>query len=592
MPPSPPIARQPQDEHPWKETARRVAWVAGVYCAVVAIILIVSYFRCRSFDPVDHRELAALKAELVRNPVDEALMKKIRALDLDLRRQYLGYLGRVQNAGWMLLGGALVLLPALHFTVWRKRLPRPGKYVLKPELAERDAAISRWGVGMVGFALAGLAAVLVNSSHSELSEALAANRQPAPAKTNGVQQVQSGSSLPTAEEIAQNWPRFRGPHGSGVSAFTNIPTAWNVETGEGIVWKAAVPFPSPNSPVVWGNRIFMTGANSQRSEAYCFDAADGKLLWTKPVGKVPPPGTPPPNPEDEEGRYFASSTGATDGRRFYVIFETADVAAFDYAGNQVWAKNLGKPDNHYGYATSLAVYKNFLIIQFDEGDEDSNKSRIIALDTATGNEAWKTEPRPVGATWSSPIVVTAAQREQLLACGSPWLMSYNPDNGTELWRAKVCYGEVTPSPVLGAGFIITANETICATKPDGSGDVTKTHVAWKAEDGIPDICSPLCDGANVYVLTSSGILTCYDAQSGKKNYEKELELDFKASPSAAGGRLYLASEKEGIIVAQGGPEYKELARCSVGEIVEATPAFVEGRIYIRGKNHLFCLGAK
>jgi outer membrane protein assembly factor BamB len=573
----------PGDEHPWKQPARRVAWVAAIYCAIIAVALIFSYFRSRATDPINNRDLARLKASLVQTPLDERLKSQIRTLDVDLRTHYLAYMARVQQSGWLLLAGALALLPALHYATWRKRLPRPGKYVLQPLAAEKDATRSRWAVAAVGALAGGLGLLAVNSSQSELAK-VAATKKVSTGQSNAVQQVDT--SIPTPAEIARHWPRFRGPSGSAMSAFTNVPITWNGTNGQGVVWKTALPYPSPNSPVVWGNRIFLTGGDSGQREVFCFDTADGKMLWHKPVGK---PGKPLPK-EDEEGRYFATSTCATDGRRVYAIFETGDVAAFDYQGNQVWAKNLGKPDNQYGYATSLEVCQNTLLVQWDEGDEEANKSKIIALNTATGAEAWKSAPRPVGASWATPILINTGAREQLIACGNPWLMSYDPANGTELWRAKICRGEVTPSAVFAGGFVVTANEELHATKPDGTGDVTKSHVAWKAQDGIPDICSPLCDGKYVYLLTSSGILTVYELASGKKAYEKEVEMEFKASPSGAGGRIYLAVEKGVTVVFQGGPEYKELARSSLGEEMSASPAFADGRIYLRGKNNLFCLG--
>jgi outer membrane protein assembly factor BamB len=276
----------------------------------------------------------------------------------------------------------------------------------------------------------------------------------------------------------------------------------------------------------------------------------------------------------------------------YAIFETGDLAAFDYQGQEVWQKSLGKPDNQYGYATSLEVYKNLLIVQWDQGDEESGKSVIYAFNTATGAEVWKTAPRPVGASWGTPIVAQTPQKPILVAVGNPWLMCYDPDSGSELWRAQVCHGEVTPSPIYAGGMVITANEELVATKPDGSGDVTKTHVAWKQLDGIPDICSPLSDGKYVYLLTSSGILTVYELATGKRMYEHELEMEFKASPSLGGGRLYFAGENGVTILAAPGPKFEELGRNKLPDTVYASPAFVDGRIYIRGKTHLYCLGAQ
>ncbi|MCX8155560.1 MAG: PQQ-binding-like beta-propeller repeat protein [Verrucomicrobiae bacterium] len=581
--PKPPA---PGDEHPWKEPARRVAWVAGIYCAILSVALVVSYFQSRRVNPVDHPQLAQWKAALVQQPANEKLKQQIRELDLELRAAYFRYVTRVQRSGWLLLGGALVLLPALYFATWRRRLPRPGKYVARPDLYERDARLSRLAVGAVTVVGLGAALWAVKSSQSDLEVVLA--KKPAPASPESRGAPSLDTSFPTREEMARQWPRFRGPEGAGVSVFTNLPVKWDGESGEGIVWKTPLPYGSPNSPVVWSNRIFMTGGNSGTREVFCVDADTGKLLWQQPVGK---PGKRLP-PEDEEGRFYATSTCATDGRRVYAIFETGDLAAFDFQGNSVWQKSLGKPDNQYGHSASLEVYKNLLIVQWDQGDEEAKKSVIYAFNTATGAEVWKTAPRPVGASWSTPIVAQAGQRLLLVANANPWLMAYDPDTGAELWRAQVCHGEVAPSPIVAGGLVLTANEELVATKPDGSGDVTKTHVLWKQLDGIPDICSPVSDGQYVYLLTSSGILTVYEVATGKRQYEHELEINFKASPCVAGGRLYLWGEEGVTILAAAGPKFQELGRNKLPDMVFATPAFVNGRIYVRGKTHLYCLGSK
>jgi outer membrane protein assembly factor BamB len=576
------------DDHPWKQPARRVAWVAGVYCALIAVALIYSVQRSRAIDPINNRELAGLKATLVQNPMDDALKARIRALDVELRREFLRHQGLVQKSGWLLLGGVLVLLPALHFATWRKRLPRRGKYVLQPLLAEVDNARSRLAVGVLAALVAGVGLWAVSGDHSDLEQVLMAKKAVVATTNTAMVAAAVDTSLPSAAEVAANWPRFRGPAGAAVSAYTNVPLTWNGTNGQNVLWKTSVPLFSPNSPVVWSNRVFMTGANSARHEVYAFDTADGKLLWQKQVGKE----GKQLSKEDEEGKYFAPSTGATDGRRFYAIIETGDVAAFDFQGNQVWARNLGKPDNQYGYSTSLEVYKNTLLVQWDQGDEESGKSILMALNTATGQEVWKTAPRPVGASWATPNVVNAGGRDQLIASGNPWLISYDPAGGAEFWRAKVCGGEVTPSAVFAGGFVISANEKLSVIKPDGSGDVTKTHVPWRGEDGIPDICSPVSDGKFVYLLTSSGTLTVYDLATGKKAYEKELEIEVKSSPSVAGDRVYIAGEKGVTFVVQTGPFFKELARAGLGEDVLASPAFADGRIYLRGRKQLFCVGVK
>jgi outer membrane protein assembly factor BamB len=353
-----------------------------------------------------------------------------------------------------------------------------------------------------------------------------------------------------------------------------------------------VPISGPNSPVLWGNRLFLVGANKSKREIYCFDAASGKIVWQKPVEAKSADPEPPTVMEDSGG--FAPSTAATDGRRVYAIFATGDVAAFDLEGKPVWAKNLGKPDNSYGHASSLEIHQNRLLIQFDQGTGKDGKSRLLSLDAQTGEIAWQSPPRPVPNSWSTPIVIQTGPREQIITCAKPWVIAYDPANGSEIWRAEVLYGEVTPSPIFSAGLVFTVmeGEKLSAIRPDGTGDVTKTHVAWSGEDGLPDICSPLSDGQRIYLLTTGGTVTCYDIATGKKLWEKETELSCHSSPSLAGDRIYILSDKGPGLVIQAGPEFKEIARTELGEEVLSTPAFADGRVYIRAKQHLFCLATK
>lgn len=600
QPKTPPPAKPAvADVHPWRQAARQTAWVAAAFCLIVSLVLAVNLFRRQAVDPINNPTLVALKTQLVKSPNDEALKKQIRAYDLELRAQYLGAVELGRRCAWMLFGGVLVLLPSLHYVIWRQKLPRPGKYVMNPALAEIDAGKSRWAVaGVAGvLAVAGWYGVSQASTGLTLAAATPAKTdaktaaakpsdaaKPAPAPA-------ANAPWPAPEEFAKNWPRFRGNGGLGVSAHKDVPLTWDAPAGTGVLWKAKIPISSHSSPLVWGNRVFLTGATPKNHEVYCYDADTGNLLWQKSVGAAVKEA---PKEDGGESSSAGANTGVTDGQRVYVTFENGDVAAFDYAGNQVWLKSLGRPDNGYGHATSLDIHDKKVLVQIDQGDgeEGNGKSAVYALDTATGNVVWQTSPRPVPGSWASPIIVKAGDKEQLIASGNPWLMGYSLTDGAELWRAKVCGGEVTPSPVFAQGLVISCNEKLCAVKPDGSGDVTATHVAWKAEDGIPDICSPMTDGERVYLLTSSGLFTCYDAKTGKKLYEKETDQDYKASPSLVGDKILLVSEKGVAVVAQAGPEYKEIGRYNVGEPVVACPAFAPGRLFIRGKDTLFCIGAK
>ncbi len=577
----------------WPQAQVRAAAVAGVFCAVIAALMLVNHLQSRAFDPLTSPELKRLKVSLLQNPSDEALKKQVRAADFDLRRKYSRHLLLTERGGWLLIAGAAVFLFAIQSAIYRRKLPKTQKVEHTHETKDHAAATARLAVAMAGVVLGGAAWALAAYSTSHLPTRAAKTAAAAETAAAVPEPAAPTTPFPTAEELKKNWPRFRGPGGAGISAFANEPTTWNAKTGENILWKAPVPIIGPNSPVLWGNRVFLCGATEKKREVYCYDAATGQMLWQKAVGDIP--GTDPEAPTVMDDGGFAPSTVATDGRRVYAIFANADVVAFDYKGNRVWARNLGKFEDGYGHACSLEQYHDRLLLQLDQGTGKDGKSKIVALDTATGNTVWESAPRPISGSWASPILINTGQRELFVTVGKPLVIAYDPATGKELWRAETLSGEVTPSPIFGAGFVFTAmeGEKLAAIKPDGSGDVTKTHVAWSAEDGLPDISSPLCDGKRVYLATSGGTITCYDAAKGKKLWEKELDnVSFKSSAGLAGDKVYLFSDKGTCLILQAGDTYKELGRAELGEEVLASPAFADGCLYIRGKKTLFCIGNK
>ncbi len=579
---------------PWPQGAKYTAMASGAFCLLMSLLLMINHFQSRAVDPLSSTGLTALKVSLAQNPGDEKIKQEIRVLDLRLRQEFNRRLALGDQARWLLFGGMAVFLLAIKSATYRNKMPRPPKKIITPEMESRSATQARWAVGLLGTGVGISAWVL--SLHSETNLAGLAKPSGAPVETASPATPEPpppSTPFPSADEIKANWPRFRGPSGSGVANFTNLPPTWNVATGEGILWKAVVPISGPHSPILWGNRLFLAGANARKREVYCYEAATGKLLWQKPVEAPAGTNSEPPTVMEDSGGYVPA-TPATDGRRVYAIYATGDVGALDFKGNQVWAVNLGRPDNSYGHSTSLELYQNRLIIQYDQGTGKDGKSKVLALDTLTGQVVWQSPIRPVPNSWSTPILVHTGQRDLIITCANPWVMAYEPEKGTEIWRSKSMYGEVTPSPIFANGLVLTAieGEKLSAIRPDGAGDVTKTHVVWTAEDGLPEICSPLSDGKYVYLLTSSGLLTCYDLQNGKKKYEHDFELSFKSSPGLCGDRIYLFSDKGVAIQVQAGPEFKELARSEMGQEIMSSPAFADGRLYIRAKQHLFCIGAK
>ena len=217
------------------------------------------------------------------------------------------------------------------------------------------------------------------------------------------------------------------------------------------------------------------------------------------------PGTPAGDLKLNELTGFASPTPATDGRHVYVSFATGDLAAFNMAGNLIWKRSLGIPKNHYGHASSLRVWQDKLIVQFDQGTDKEELSRLLALDTLTGKTVWEAKRPNIPVSWSTPIIIEVNGQEQIITCGDPWVIAYNPTDGQELWRAKCLKGEVGPSPVFADGIVYPAvqYEAASAVRANGKGDVTATHILWSLKDpDVPDMCSPLVAGSNFYFLTS------------------------------------------------------------------------------------------
>ncbi|MBE3097735.1 MAG: PQQ-binding-like beta-propeller repeat protein [Planctomycetes bacterium] len=575
------------------QAAVGAAVVAGLFLIFVCALLASAHVRSATLEFQNSEELAGLRAAILKAPdaaTAAGLREAVRRRDLELRENLFGGWPFLQTGGYLLLGGAVVfVIAAGQAFACRKRLPMPA---LDAEAARKAAASRRRGrAAVVALAvLIGGAGVLVGVF---LVGGSAGQPPPAaggPGETAGGAPP-AAADFPSAEEIARQWPRFRGPAGLGVSAYANVPAAWNGPGGEGILWKTPVPLPGENSPVVWGDRVFLTGATEEKREVYCFDAATGNLLWQKAVQT--PEGAALEPPEVLEDTGFAAPTAATDGRRTAAIFANGDIACFDYAGRQLWARNLGTIKNSYGYASSLHLYRGRVLVLLDQGTPAKPLSSLLALDGATGKTAWETK-RPVPGSWATPILIHTGKREEFIAAGKPWVISYDPAGGTELWRAKVLDGDVAPSPVFAAGLVFAVNSgaKLAAIRPDGQGDVTESAIAWAAEDGLPDIVSPLSDGKLVWLFTTDGILTCYRVKDGTKAYEKEMDVVVKSSPTLAGDRIYITDEKGVTHILATGEAFQELGRAPLGEDVRATPAFLDGRIYIRGAKHLYAIGKK
>jgi outer membrane protein assembly factor BamB len=359
----------------------------------------------------------------------------------------------------------------------------------------------------------------------------------------------------------------------------SAPTEWDGQSGSGVLWSTEIPKPGFNSPVVWGARVFLSGADEQGQEIYCLDAAGGELLWRHPVDEVP--GSPAELPDVTPDTGYAAPTMSTDGRRAYAIFATGDVVALDMAGERLWARNLGVPQNHYGHSSSLLTYGDLLIVQYDH----EGGARLLGLDAVSGETVWETE-RMVMTSWSSPILAYTGSRPEVVLNANPIVAAYDPLTGGELWQVECMYGEVGPSPAYLDGLVYAANQFAQLV----AIDVRSREILWEVYDDLPDASSPLAVEGYLYVPTSYGYLSCLDAVSGDTLWTHDFGGSSYSSPIYAAGKIYWMDSSGVMHIMQSGGEFVPLADPVIGEPSWAVPAFTEGRIYIRGEQRLYCVG--
>jgi outer membrane protein assembly factor BamB len=557
--------------------------VAGWFCVVVALAMLVSHFRVAPHDPLSSPALEQKKEQLAREPANETLKEEIRQLDLAIRQRYFRHVAFVQTGGWLLAGGLIVfLLAARHLAVRRRQVHLPQPRPIASGTG-KQVGPGRWSVAGVGaltalvmLGVAGTVRTWVPATPDELARFLAGDKG-------------DTDTVAALEEWLNQWPRFRGPRGDGVAFNTALPTGWDGTTGDGILWKSEILLPGYNSPIVWRDRVFLAGGTESERAVWCHDTRDGRLLWRTAV----PPMTAPPGGRLDVLDYtgYAASTMATDGRRVFAIFATGELVAFDFDGRVLWSRHLGVPDNMYGYASSLHAEPGWLIVQYDQGSPDDGKSRLYALEPATGTVRWE-QRRAVPDSWSSPVVLDIAGRRQVVVQGEPWVMGYDLASGHELWRVDCLGADVAPSPVYTGGllFVVDPHRSILAIRPDGEGDITESHLVWREDEGAPDITSPVSDGSLLFNVSTFGTLTCHDTRTGEALAERQLDLEFNASPILVGDRLLYVAVSGTALILAANPTLEELARMELGEKVHATPALLANRLYIRGDEHLFAIG--
>lgn len=618
----------------------RIALISSVVAFILCILIIANYIQVKRVDPLNTPVMTIMLERLKNNPGDDALRNEIRELDLLSRKAFFTSQWQIRTGGYILLISVLIVIICMKWIemITPKIPPQPEQK--RDRFWELRKINQRWiiytGIFLVlgSFILAFLTyseigkKLQIQASPSELSADadVSANFEdpstgqarsvkylpdlPEPGYKTSSSQTNAGNKLlpgqgdgtaasspgdnssgqpmtaldlpayPSVREIEGNSLTFRGPGGNGVVSTKNFPVSWNGTAGTNILWKTKVPLPGYNSPIVWKDKVFLSGASTAKREVYCFATSSGEILWLTDVSAVP--GTPATAPKVDRETGLAAPTMTTDGQRVYAIFATGDLVALDMEGKIIWSKNLGLPKNHYGHSSSLIMYRNLIIVQWDQ----SQGASLKAFDGATGELVWNS-PRNVKVSWSSPILVNTGNRSEVILVADPCVASYDPSTGKELWRLDCISGEVGPSAAYSNGMVFVTNEYARTVAVNLEVQV---KIAWETTDYMSDIPSPVANEKYLFLVTSYGVIACYDAKTGEEYWIHELDNNAYASPVLVDGNVYLIDKTGVMHIFRADKTFSMIAEPSLGEGSVCTPAFSGGKIYIRGDQNLFCIG--
>jgi outer membrane protein assembly factor BamB len=398
-------------------------------------------------------------------------------------------------------------------------------------------------------------------------------------------------AITAATLVAADWPRFRGPNGTGVSDAA-LPVRWKQDD---ILWKVPIPGVGHSSPVIGSGRIYLQSASTDGNERWllCLDASTGKTLW-----KATAPGQ---SAHTHNRNSLASSTPAVDDKRVYAVFwdgKKVHLCAYDLEGTRLWQQDLGSFKSQHGPGFSPVVIGDKVIVNNDQ----DGSAVLLAFDARSGELLWKSRRTAYRACYSTPFLLDSNDGKQLIVVSTAGVTGYDLKNGKELWNctwppARMPLRTVS-SPVLVDGLIVATagdgagDRLAIAVKPGGSGDVTSTNLAWEDRKNFPYVPSPLGLGKHIYSVNDMGFIACHLAATGEMLRQERLNNPVTASPILADGKIYAITEEGDVFVYTATPDLKRLAMNRMGEHIVASPAAVDGHLFLRGQEHLFCIGKR
>jgi outer membrane protein assembly factor BamB len=409
------------------------------------------------------------------------------------------------------------------------------------------------------------------------------------------------ASLATVTLFADNWPQWRGPEANGVSRERGLATTWT--QNENVAWKLAMPSRSGSTPIVWDDTIFLNVAvhpSQGELELWSVNRQSGAVSWKRTVGG---------GNHVERKQNMSSPSPVTDGAAVWVMTGTGILKAFDFAGTELWMRDIQKDYGHFGlqwgYASSPLLHEDALFVQVLHGMRTDDPSYLLRIDKKTGRTVWRME-RPTQArqespdAYTTPVLVKTGAGLELVITGGDVVTGHDPATGKELWRVRGLNPEnrgdyrIVASPVAAGGLVIapTRESPMLAVRPGGRGDVTATNVAWSFTRGGPDVPTPVSDGQYVYVVNDRGVVHCLDLKTGAVVYgpQRLKPGTYSASPVLAGGNIYVTSEDGVTSVFAAGPVFKLIAENAIDEYTLSSIAVSKGQIFLRAEKHLYAIG--
>ncbi|MCX6334197.1 MAG: PQQ-binding-like beta-propeller repeat protein, partial [Bacteroidia bacterium] len=547
-----------------------ISQAAGGFTIIVALLMIFGLIQLKTINPLDNPALVSVKEQYDRNPENVNLAEQVRAMDLMARKAYFASRRQVETGSYLLVAGAIIFIFCQRLITGNEKT-LPDISGIKPDQGLYQAKYRKYLLGSALVLTAGAigASFMLRNNLPDLNkQAKTVNEKTV--KAGELKQIQKTSVTDNFTPDKTNFPFFRGQDGRGIAGGSDYPVEWNGENGTNIKWKTAINYDGKSSPVIWSDKLFITGAEGLNCYVQCFDKNSGNILWSTTASGIP--GEPSVLPKMDPGAGLAVSSVAVNSKAVCAVFANGNLISLDHKSKKKWAINLGVPNNSYGYSSSLIIYKDILIVQYDS----DKKLSIMGFDIETGTLLWETlrQGHPV---WSSPVIANFGKTSQIIVNGNPSVSSYDPVTGAQLWSIDCMSGDVAPSVAVNSfmAFAVTDYTDLVAIEP-GNTPVIK----WKDNTYTPDISSPVATDNYLFLVTGYGDAVCYNAEKGDTLWTHYFGDQFYSSPMIANDMVYFLNRSGKMHIVKAADKFEIVAESSLGESSECTPAFSDNNIYI------------